>query len=191
MSLDRTVTRELLRQHHACYYDQPEGEALVDALVPAEGLTPLELLALDIPAADRLWVATLPGVCPPAVMWSWQALLVERALARVSAPDSRSLAVVTLLRRLAAGENVPQAERDAAESAARNAAWAAWAASSAAAESAAGAAAGAARAAAESAARTAAWAAWAASSASAESAARAAEEQQQIVDLAALLGVRR
>jgi hypothetical protein len=134
------VTRELLRQRGACYYDEEDGEAKVDALVPPEGLTALEVLSLAIPATDRLWVATLNNVCPPAVQWRWQALLVERALGRVENPDTRSLAVVPLLRRLGDGEDVPQTERaatrdaalaaalDAVGDAAWAAAWAAWAA---------------------------------------------------------------
>ena len=117
----KPVTRELLRQHGACYYDEPDGEAKVNALVPPAGLTALEVLALDIPAADRLWVVTLPGVCAPTVLWRWQALFVDRALGRVEDPDPRALAVVPLMRRLGSGEDVPQAERAAV----RDAAWAA------------------------------------------------------------------
>ena len=99
------ITREFLRQHHACYTDQE-----IAALVPADGLSLSQILDLRIPEKDRIWVATLPSVCPPQIMWVWQALLVERALARVANPDPRSLAVVPLLRRLAAGENVGREE---------------------------------------------------------------------------------
>ena len=123
--MTKLITRDFLRLHGACYSD-----ARIDALGPPEGLPLIDVLKLDIPAADRIWVATLPGVCSPAVMWEWQARLVERALARVETPDPRSLAVVPLLRRLASGEAIPQEERDAARDAAW-AAWGAWAASAA------------------------------------------------------------
>ena len=114
------ITRKFLRYNGACYTD-----AQMDSLGPPDGLPLVGVLRLDIPATDRIWVATLPGACSPAVMWEWQARLVERALARVETPDPRSLAVVPLLRRLASGEAIPQEERDAAAWAARAAAWAA------------------------------------------------------------------
>ena len=176
------VTRELLRARRACYYDQPDGEDRVNTLVPIDGLALPRVLALDIPAADRIWVATLPGVCPHTIVWAWLALLVERALGRVAAPDLRSLAVVPLLRRLADGEDVPQSERAAAG---------AWAAArsgaSAAAIAAASAGAWAAGSAARSASIDAARAADRAADRAARDAARDAEEQKQIADLQRLL----
>lgn len=168
------ITRELLREHSACYDD-----ARIAGLVPPDGLSLSQVLTLDIPAPDRVWVATMPGVCPLAVLWEWQALLVERALRRVASPDPRSVAVVTLLRRLAAGEDVPQMERAATRAdawVAEAVAWDAattvvWAATRAAAW--------------DAAAAVAAAAAGAAGAAGA--AAKAAEEQQQITDLVRLL----
>jgi len=114
--MTHTITREFLRLHRACYDD-----ARIDALCPLDGLPLIDVLKLDIPAADRLWVATLPGACSSSVMWEWQARMVERAVARVEKPDPRSLAVVPLLRRLAGGEAIPREQRAAA----RDAAWAA------------------------------------------------------------------
>ena len=116
--MEKTVTRELLRKNRACYDD-----SRIDALVPVDGLTAIETARLGIPVEDRIWVLTLPAVCPPTVLWEWQALLVERALARVEKPDPRSLAVVPLLRRLAVGEDVPQEERAVASAVASAAAW--------------------------------------------------------------------
>ena len=187
------VTRELLRARRACYYDQPDGEDRVNRLVPIDGLALPRVLALDIPAADRIWVATLPGVCPHTIVWAWLALLVERALGRVAAPDLRSLAVVPLLRRLADGEDVPQSERAAAGAwaAARSGASAAAIAAASAAAWASSAAASAGAWAAGSAARSAsidaARAADRAADRAARDAARDAEEQKQIADLQRLL----
>ena len=121
--MTHTITREFLRLHGACYSD-----ARIDALGPLDGLPLVDVLKLDIPSDDRIWVATLPGACPAAIMWEWQARMVERAVARVEKPDPRSLAVVPLLRRLAGGEAIPQTERDAARDAAYAACDAAWAA---------------------------------------------------------------
>jgi len=117
--MTKLITRDFLRLHGACYSD-----ARIDALIPLDGLPLVDVLKLTIPAADRLWVATLSGVCSSSVMWEWQARMVERALARVEKPDPRSLAVVQLLRRLARGEAIPREQRAAA----RDAAWAAYAA---------------------------------------------------------------
>jgi len=161
--MTKLITRDFLRLHGACYSD-----ARIDALGPPEGLPLVDVLKLDIPSSSRLWVATLPGVCSSAIMWEWQARMVERAVARVEKPDPRSLAVVQLLRRLARGEAIPQEQRAAA----RDDAWAAradaWAA--------------------RDAARAAAWdAAWDDAWAAAWATAYAAEENQQIADLIDLL----
>jgi hypothetical protein len=177
------ITREFLRQQGACYNDDK-----IATLVPPDGIPLLGVLVLAIPADDRIWAATLPGVCPPSVLWEWQALLTERALGRTTDPDARSLAVIPLLRRLAAGEDVPQNELAAASAAARAAYWdAAWAAASAATAAAWAAASAAARAAATAAASA---AARAAATAAARAAARAAEQDQQIADLKHLLNER-
>ena len=152
--MTHTITREFLRLHRACYDDTK-----IATLIPLDGLPLVDVLKLDIPAADRIWVATLPGACPAAVMWEWQARLVERALARVEKPDPRSLAVEPLLRRLAGGEAIPREQRAAARDAAYAAAAAAYDA----------------------------WAATYDARAAARDAAYAAEENQQIADLIELL----
>jgi len=129
------ITRALLRKHGACYSNEQ-----LDSFGLPDGTDLLTILRhYDIPAKDRVWLATRPGVVKPTVLWRWLALLVERALDRVDNPDPRSLAVIPLLRRLGAGENVPKEERRAAidgahataQAAARLdavAAWSAWSA---------------------------------------------------------------
>ena len=170
--MTHTITREFLRLHGACYDD-----AKIATLIPPDGLPLVDVLNLDIPAADRIWVATLPGACLPSIMWEWQARLVERALARVEKPDPRSLAVVPLLRRLAIGEAIPQSERDAANASAWDSAWATASAAASAAASAS------ARGSARASASAASWA----RIASASAADRDAEDNQQIADLIDLL----
>lgn len=128
---DTLITRTWLRRHHACYYQTPEGTAKADAVIPSEGIT-LEVLLQDerIPSDDKVWVCTRPGLLPDSMHWAVAASALEQQLAVANVTDPRSLAVVVLLRRLAAGEDVPQAERDAAYAAARFAYWdaAAWSA---------------------------------------------------------------
>ena len=104
------ITREFLRHKRACYFNEPNGEAKVNALVPAEGLTALQVARLEIPEQDRIWVLTRTTVLADSVLWEWAARTVERALGRIAKPEQRSLAVVLLLRRLSGGENVPKAE---------------------------------------------------------------------------------
>ena len=164
--MTHTITREFLRQHGACYYNEDNGETKVDALVPPEGLSPLQVARLAIPAQDRVWVLTRNGALTDSASWEWSARIVERCLAAVNNPDPRSLAVVPLLRRLASGESVPQFDLAAAWEAARAAAWAAdseaaWAADSA--------------------------AAWAAAWAADSAAAWAAERDRQIADIIEIL----
>ena len=126
--MTHTITREFLRTNGACYYDEPGGEDKVNALVPPNGLAPLQVARLAIPAQDRVWVLTRRGALPDSALWEWSARTVERALARVATPDHRSVAVVLLLRRLARGEDVSQSDLTAAwaeaRAADRAAAWA-------------------------------------------------------------------
>ena len=123
--MTHTITREFLRQHGACYYNEDNGETKVDALVPPEGLSPLQVARLAIPAQDRVWVLTRNGALPDYALWEWSARTVEWCLATVKKPDPRSLAVVPLLRRLESGESVPQSDLCAASASARAAASAA------------------------------------------------------------------
>ena len=116
--MTHTITREFLRQQRACYFDEPNGEAKVNALVPPEGLTPLQIARLDIPEPDRIWVLTRKGVLADCILWEWAARTVEREIGRLKALDPRSLAVVPLLRRLASGEKVSRVEIVAIRSAA-------------------------------------------------------------------------
>jgi hypothetical protein len=153
------ITREFLRAEGCCYYQEEHGEERVNALVPRDGLSALEVARLPISVEDRIWALTHAGALPDRVRWEWLRRLVERALRVDGRADPRSRDIVPLLARLAEGEIIPQSALDAASAAA----WAAWAASAASA---------AASAAASDAASASAWAAWAASAARA--AARAA-----------------
>lgn len=109
-----------------------------------EGLTPRQIMKLEISPKDKVWVCSRPDVMGVG-LYAALANIVERVLTceRNSGqePDSRSWAVVPLLRRIASGEDVPRVELDAAvddardawtESPARVTAWAAWSAWSAA-----------------------------------------------------------
>ena len=135
--MTHTITREFLRQQRACYYEEEGGDGKVDALVPAEGLTALQVARLEIPDQDRIWVLTRTTVLADSVLWEWAARTVERALGRIAKPEQRSLAVVLLLRRLSGGENVPKAEIEEIRAASAAAAASAYAAAASAASNAA------------------------------------------------------
>jgi hypothetical protein len=177
------VTRDFLKKNYACYYNEAGGEDKVNALVPANGLTAIQVARLEIPEQDRIWVLTRRGVLADSVLWEWASRSVERALARIKNPDPRSLAVIPLLRRLASGEKVPRAEIEALRAAYADAAAAAAAAAAYAADAAA-AAYGAADAAADAAAAAAAYAAYAAAAAYAAYAAAAAYADAYAADAA-------
>ncbi len=75
-----------------------------------DGITALEIVALDIPARDRLWALMRPGVMGVAMHLALAAigervLTCERAAGRE--PDPRSWSVVPMLRRLGQGEDAP------------------------------------------------------------------------------------
>jgi hypothetical protein len=120
------ITRASLRAARACYPD-----ARIAELVPAEGLSPAQVAALDIPAEDRHWALRCAAGADEATLRRHACWCARRALARVAAPDPRSVAAIDVAERYAAGE-ATQAEMsaagDAAWDAARAAAGAAWAA---------------------------------------------------------------
>jgi hypothetical protein len=168
------ITRETLREWGGYCYDDEH----IAALVPPGGMTPIEVLDANIPAADRLWVLLHEEVIPArelrllAVRWARGVLDGERAAGRE--PAAESWAAVDVAERYARGEAT-----DAELAIARAAAW-----------SAARAAAYAARAAAY-AARAAAAAAWDAARSAAWSAARAAAAARDAARDAQLADVRR
>lgn len=191
------ITREMLRDWGACYDDDH-----IAALVPPEGVTPIQVLDADIPASDRLWVLLHEEIIPAreirllAVRWARDALSAERSAGREPAPES--WAACDVAERHARGEATDE-ELAAAEAAARAAWAAAWAADAAARSAAAAtvqsvdlAAAGAAAAAAE-AAKAAAWSAagWSAGWSDRAAAAAAANAADAVVRAAQIEDVRR
>ena len=121
------LTRESARAAGACYND-----ARIAELVPAGGLTPAQVIALDIPLLDRYWAlrcacgATDRTLREHACWCARQTLELQRREGRK--PDPRSWAAVDVAERYARGEATEE-ERSAAESAAESAAWsAAWSA---------------------------------------------------------------
>jgi hypothetical protein len=93
------ITRQTLRYWDACYSDEK-----IATLVPAEGLTPLQILDLDIPPQDRLWVVLREEVIPARELRLLACLWARRALSRVKNPDPRSLHAIEVSERFARGE---------------------------------------------------------------------------------------
>ena len=174
------IMREQLRQWGACYADERIAE-----LVPEEGLSPLEVAALDIPAEDRMWVLLREDIIPARELRLLACDWAEAACSKTGWDNEHSLNAIAVARRFAVGE-VPAAELDAACSAAWAAARSVRAASRAA-ESATFAAASraAAWAAAWSASREPEWATWAA--AEAKAAEQIAKTAEQIADVVKVL----
>ena len=110
------ITREKLRLWGACYDDKRIAE-----LVPEAGLTPLEIVALDIPAEDRLWVLLRESVIPARELRLLACGWAEAACLKTGWADERSLAAIAVARRYTVGEGTA-AELAAARSAARSAA---------------------------------------------------------------------
>jgi hypothetical protein len=161
------ITREQLRQWGACYND-----AKIAALVPEDGLTPLELAALDIPVEDRLWVLLREEVIPARELRLLACDWAAAACLRTGWNDARSLNAIAVARRFACGDATEaELEEAAAEAWAAARAW--WAPAWAASEEA-------------RSARSAAWAAARAARAAARSASSAAAEEQ-IADVVRVL----
>lgn len=170
--MDEFIDAKWNRDHGACYSDERLAELYDRPMTVFEVLTRRDGPWADVPAVDRIWVASHRDVMPRAIRLEWLARMVERALGLVESPDQRSVAVIAALRADRVTNDVCAAARAASD--ASDASDAAWAA----------------RAAASAAARDAAWAASADSAAASDAAwaASDAELERQIGDLASLLG---
>jgi hypothetical protein len=170
------ITIQSCISSRACY-----SEDELKQLDPTgNGLTPLQVAALPIPAEDRHWALIRAAGASDRILREHACWCARRALALAKNPDPRSVHAVEVAERFARGEATRE-ELLAAADAARAAAWGADAARDAAWDAAADAAWDAAADAAWDAAR----AAWAAAEAAWDAdAACAAERELQIKDLA-------
>lgn len=100
----KKITVDEMMDHHPCDdYTVEWVSALWDG---REAIDALEILDLDISAADRLWAVTRPEVLPRRVLMLWLAEVVERALVRTDNYDPRSIAVISALWADACGDEV-------------------------------------------------------------------------------------
>lgn len=103
------ITAEQVLAWGPCY-----AKSRVRELV-GDGLTPREILDLDIPPADRLWVFL--RLMSPSDHRLFAAACAERALMRSGVTDQRSWGAVRVARLHALGEASDQELADAARSA--------------------------------------------------------------------------
>jgi len=89
----------------------------IDDLVPAEGLTIQQVAALDLRAADILWVMVTACGLPDRILRLSAVDSARRALARFDAPDARSIAICDVAERHANGTATDEELRDAREEA--------------------------------------------------------------------------
>ena len=98
------ITREQQRLWGACYTDEK-----IAALVQADGLTPLEIAKLDIPAEDRLWLLLREEIIPARELRLLACDWAEKACEKTGWTDERSLYATAIARRFVAG-NATEAE---------------------------------------------------------------------------------
>lgn len=110
------ITRKQLRLWGACYDD-----AKIASIVPDDGMTPLEIAALEIPVEDRLWVLLHKQVVPEKDLRLLACGWAEAACHAAGWTDPRSLAAIAVARRHAVGD-ATEDERSASASAAWSAA---------------------------------------------------------------------
>jgi hypothetical protein len=75
--------------------------------------TALDVLALDIPAADRLWAVLRKEFIPAHILHEFACRVAEEALSKIESPDPRSLAVIETKRAWVRGEATDGDLRDA------------------------------------------------------------------------------
>ena len=189
------LTHDGIYWHDPCWLREAGGAERLRAACERLGgsFTIVDVLRADwISAADRVWVATRPGMLSDRILRLFAARCARRALecerAAGREPDQRSWAAVETVERFARGEATDEELVSAATAARRAAATAAARRAAATAAATAAAATAAAAAAAGDVAAT--WeAAWAA--AAEEAGARQTKRQQQVADLLELLAERR
>jgi hypothetical protein len=104
----KRITRKWLRHYSASSY----GRSYLEDVVGHKGLWLKDFLALEsVPTDDKLWVATQ---APDATTRRWLGIVMRRALARVTEPDPRSVAVLEYLDR---GVRIPKRIAEEAEDA--------------------------------------------------------------------------
>ena len=103
-------------------------ERVEELFAGREALTPQEVAALDIPAADKLWVLLREEIIPAEVLHELACKFAERPLLRERdagrEPDPRSWKAIEAKRAWLRGE-INDEELEVARSAAWDAAWAA------------------------------------------------------------------
>jgi hypothetical protein len=101
--MDILITRQSLRDADACYDD-----ATLSSLIPEDGITLDEGLALCVPVEDKHWALCYAAGVPDQILrehacWcACRAIEAERAAGRE--PDPRSWAAVAVAERFARGE---------------------------------------------------------------------------------------
>lgn len=121
------ITADQIMEHDPCPTNYPRSR--IEELI-GEGKTALEILDLDIPAVDRIWVLTCKGLLSEHIQRLFAAACAEGALLRERdlgrEPDPRSWGAIRAVKLYAEG-NCSLADLVAARDAASAAAWgAAW-----------------------------------------------------------------
>ena len=82
------ITLEQVRAWRPCpdYTD----ERLAELAAGRESITVAEALDLPIPAKDRVWLLTRPGVLPDEVLWAWADACEHRTVGDVEYGDIQS-----------------------------------------------------------------------------------------------------
>jgi len=142
------ITLSKLRKLNACYTD----EQMLTVSGGKKSMELIDIMRLDIPEIDRIWVAC--ACMPQKMRLEFSYTVASRALSRVKNPDQRSVSALAELRKYLDGQSTTEKMRDAAYAAdsAADAAYAAY------------------------------YAAYSASYSASYSAARSAEERKQQVD---------
>jgi hypothetical protein len=104
----KRITQKWLRHYKAAAY----GRSYLETVVGHKGLWLKDFLALSsVSIDDKLWVATQ---APDVITRRWLGKVLRRALARVTEPDPRSVAVLEYLDR---GGRIPKRIAEEAEDA--------------------------------------------------------------------------
>jgi hypothetical protein len=118
----KTITVGEFLEFGPCYSEERVRELAGDK----ERWSALEILALGIPAEDRLWAALREELVGAPILHEFACRCAERALARIESPDPCLAALIAAKRRWLRGEATGKelrAARAAAWDAARDAAW--------------------------------------------------------------------
>jgi hypothetical protein len=92
--MNKKITSEMIMSWYPCEnYSEDRARLLI-----GDGLTPLEICDLDLPAIDILWILLRKEIIPEKILSLFSCRCAEDALSQIDNPDPRSMNAIRVKR---------------------------------------------------------------------------------------------